>query len=170
MTDPEDFSAAGLELYAYTSTYAGAPDEASSVLSAIREVAEVRNPQLGITGALVHDRGRFLQVLEGEPAALDTLVAVIQRDPRHRDMKPLVRAPIRERTFTGWSMATYDTGTADANAAAAKADTKPASAPAAAIDLQRMTEAFRANFRLAALDYFECMTRLLRSPSYGTHA
>lgn len=170
MTDPEDFSAAGLELYAYTSTYAGAPDEASSVLSAIREVAEVRNPQLGITGALVHDRGRFLQVLEGEAAALDTLVAAIQRDPRHRDMKPLVRAPIRERTFTGWSMATYDTGTADANAAAAKADTKPDSAPAAAIDLQRMTEAFRANFRLAAADYFECMTRLLRSPTYGTHA
>ncbi len=165
MTDPEDFSAAGLELYAYTSTYAGAPDEASSVLSAIREVAEVRNPQLGITGALVHDRGRFLQVLEGEAAALDTLIAAIQRDPRHRDIKPLVRASIRERTFSGWSMATYDTGTADASV-----DKNSVSAPASAIDLARMTEAFRANFRLAAADYFECMTRLLRSPTYGTHA
>jgi hypothetical protein len=156
--------APGLEIYAYTSTYAGSPDEAGSVLSAIREVSEVRNPQRGITGALVHDRGRFLQVLEGEPAALDRLAEALSRDQRHRDITPLVRAPIRERTFTGWSMATYDTG-------AAHADPRHtgASAPAAAIDLERMTAAFRANFRLAALDYFECMTRLLRSSTHGKH-
>jgi hypothetical protein len=156
--------APGLEIYAYTSTYAGSPDDAGSVLTAIRELAEVRNPQRGITGALVLDRGRFLQVLEGEPAALERLAEAISRDQRHRDITLLVRAPIRERTFAGWSMATYDTGAADASV-----DTNSASAPAAAIDLERMTAAFRANFRLAALDYFECMTRLLRSSTHGKH-
>jgi hypothetical protein len=55
-------------------------------------------------------------------------------------------------------MATYDTSTG----------TSEVDGPAEAIDLERMTAAFRANFRLAALDYFECMSRLLRSPETGS--
>ena len=37
--------------------------------------------------------------------------------------------------------------------------------PAEESDLARMTEAFRANFRLVSIDYFECMARLLSSHS-----
>ena len=160
MSEPVDVAVNQLEIYAYTSLYAGPTDQLAGVMDWIRSVSAVRNVDLGITGALVHDRGRFLQVLEGERASIDTLVAALARDPRHRYMTKLVRAPIRERTFAGWSMAVYDTG----------ADTSvDTSAPATAIDLERMTEAFRANFRLAAADYFECMSRLLHSPSYGAH-
>lgn len=160
MNEPVGVAVSQLEIYAYTSLYAGQPDQLASVIDWIRSFSAVRNVELGITGALVHDRGRFLQVLEGERASIDTLVAALARDPRHRDMTKLVRAPIRERTFAGWSMAVYDT----------RADTSvDTSAPATAIDLERMTEAFRANFRLAAADYFECMSRLLHSPSYGAH-
>ena len=159
MSEPVDVAVNQLEIYAYTSLYAGQPDQLASVMDWIRSVSAVRNIELGITGAIVHDRGRFLQVMEGESAAIDTLVTALARDPRHRDMTKLVRAPIRERTFTGWSMAVYDTS----------ADKKTSSGAATAIDLERMTEAFRANFRLAAADYFECMSRLLHSPSYGHH-
>lgn len=163
MSEPVGVAVSQLEIYAYTSLYAGPPDQLASVMEWIRAVSAVRNVERGITGAIVHDRGRFLQVMEGESAAIDTLVAALARDPRHRDMTKLVRAPIRERTFAGWSMAVYDTG-ADTSASG------PASrGPAEAIDLERMTEAFRANFRLAAADYFECMSRLLHSPSYGNH-
>ena len=164
MSEPVDVAVNQLEIYAYTSLYAGPTDQLAGVMDWIRSVSAVRNVDLGITGALVHDRGRFLQVLEGERASIDTLVAALARDPRHRDMTKLVRAPIRERTFAGWSMAVYDTG------ADTSVDTSvDTSAPATAIDLERMTEAFRANFRLAAADYFECMSRLLHSPSYGAH-
>ena len=159
MSEPVDVAVNQLKIYAYTSLYAGPTDQLASVLECIRSVSAVRNVEMGITGALVHDRGRFLQVLAGERASMDTLVAAIARDSRHRDMTKLVRAPIRERTFTGWSMAVYDTS----------ADKKTSSSAATAIDLERMTEAFRANFRLAAADYFEYMSRLLHSPSYGAH-
>ena len=163
MSEPVDVAVNQLEIYAYTSLYAGQPDQLASVIDWIRSFSAVRNVELGITGAIVHDRGRFLQVMEGESAAIDTLVTALARDPRHRDMTKLVRAPIRERTFAGWSMAVYDTG------ADTSVDKKTSGGAATAIDLERMTEAFRANFRLAAADYFECMSRLLHSPSYGAH-
>ena len=155
MSDPVGLPASDLEIYAYTSVYAGPPEQLASALEGIRATSASRNPALGITGALVHDRGRFLQVLEGERAALDLLVESLTNDARHREMKLLVRAPIKERTFSGWSMATYDT---EALGAAARS-------PAEESDLARMTEAFRANFRLVSIDYFECMARLLSSHS-----
>jgi len=147
MSEPIGVAVSQLEIYAYTSLYAGPPDQLASVMEWIRAVSAERNVERGITGAIVHDRGRFLQVMEGESAAIDTLVAALASDPRHRDMTKLVRAPIRERTFAGWSMAVSDTGQSDPESRG----------PAEAIDLERMTEAFRANFRLAAADYMECM-------------
>ena len=167
MNEPVGVAVSQLEIYAYTSLYAGQPDQLASVIDWIRSFSAVRNVELGITGAIVHDRGRFLQVLEGERASIDTLVTALARDPRHRDMTKLVRAPIRERTFAGWSMAVYDTG-ADTSVDTS-VDKKTSGGAATTIDLERMTEAFRANFRLAAADYFECMSRLLHSPSYGAH-
>jgi hypothetical protein len=155
MSEPAGLPASDLEIYAYTSVFAGPPEQLGSALESIRATSARRNPVRGITGALVHDRGRFLQVLEGQRAALDHLAESLTNDARHHDMKLLVRAPIKERTFSGWSMAAYDT---EAIAAAARS-------PAEESDLARMTEAFRANFRLVSVDYFECMARLLSSHS-----
>ena len=73
MSEPVGVAVSQLEIYAYTSLYAGPPDQLASVMEWIRSVSAVRNVELGITGALVHDRGRFLQVLEGERASIDTL-------------------------------------------------------------------------------------------------
>ncbi len=46
----------------------------------------------------------FLQVLEGEASVLDELLAKIERDPRHKDLKVLFRGKLEERVFGRWSM------------------------------------------------------------------
>jgi Sensors of blue-light using FAD. len=66
------------------------------------------NPRLGVTGALVADEGAFFQVLEGEADVVDSLFAVIAADPRHRDVRRLVRAPLAARRFGRWSMKLID--------------------------------------------------------------
>jgi len=62
------------------------------------------NAQMNITGLLLYGNGKFMQVLEGEAALLDALMARIKADARHRNVNVLVRAPIRTRDFSAWSM------------------------------------------------------------------
>jgi hypothetical protein len=73
-------------------------------LHALLERSRVRNVKTGLTGLLLHDRGSFLQVLEGEPLAVGTLFATIAKDPRHNRVTTLLEGPIRERAFDRWSM------------------------------------------------------------------
>lgn len=47
----------------------------------------------GLHGLLSHDRRGFLQVLEGTQQSVDSLLARIREDPRHRDMQILLNAP-----------------------------------------------------------------------------
>lgn len=70
----------------------------------ITQRSSLRNPQRGITGFLVFANGLFLQYVEGPPAALDTLLDDLSRDPRHHSIKVLDRRPLRERAFPGWKM------------------------------------------------------------------
>ncbi len=81
--------------------------------------ARRNNPALDLTGLLLFmkeasfddvdqsSRGVFLQVLEGPHDALDTLLNVIRRDPRHSDVVVLYRKEITQRSFPDWSMG-YD--------------------------------------------------------------
>ncbi|WP_433673713.1 BLUF domain-containing protein [Microbacterium gorillae] len=57
-----------------------------------------------ITGMLLFRDGRFIQVLEGERAAVEHLAERIGRDSRHHDMRILLSEPIAERSFPDWSM------------------------------------------------------------------
>lgn len=58
----------------------------------------------GLTGMLLHRRGRFFQVLEGAPDAVDALVDKIRADPRHGDVRILLREGIDARRFDDWTM------------------------------------------------------------------
>lgn len=78
-------------------------DEA--VLSDLLTQCRRNNAALGVTGMLLYSDGNFMQALEGEEAAVDALVAKIAKDPRHKAMKVLLRLPIAQRRFDGWSMA-----------------------------------------------------------------
>ncbi len=57
-----------------------------------------------ITGVLVQTGDHFVQILEGAPQALTTLLRAIERDPRHTDFRYLLDEPIERRLFGAWSM------------------------------------------------------------------
>lgn len=73
-------------------------------LLALLQQSRATNTEVDLTGILLYSGGNFLQVLEGDEAAVDALMARIERDPRHRNLITLVRRPIPERMFPTWSM------------------------------------------------------------------
>lgn len=81
------------------------PFEAPELL-ALEQQAQAYNRAHGITGMLLHTAdGRFLQLFEGEEAAVRHLYYHgIVRDPRHRDCHVLAEGPCLYRSFAGWSM------------------------------------------------------------------
>lgn len=62
------------------------------------------NEWAGITGVLMYGGGRFVQVLEGCPAAVRSLYARIEADPRHGRLEVLADGPLARREHTGWHM------------------------------------------------------------------
>jgi hypothetical protein len=62
------------------------------------------NTRAGITGALCLNNGIFLQLLEGDRAAVNALYHRLLKDGRHRDTAVLDMSEIPCRRFTGWSM------------------------------------------------------------------
>ncbi|MBX0290324.1 BLUF domain-containing protein [Hymenobacter sp. HSC-4F20] len=57
-----------------------------------------------ITGVLLYDGSRFLQVLEGPAAAVAAVFARIQVDCRHTAVEVLADGPMAHRQFANWSM------------------------------------------------------------------
>lgn len=62
------------------------------------------NSMVGISGLLVFDEGCFLQVLEGDDAAILPLYQHIKQDRRHRNVVKLIHEPIAKRRFAKWGM------------------------------------------------------------------
>jgi len=62
------------------------------------------NFRADLTGYLVFDGVWFAQLLEGEAAALDDVMARITADPRHSDLRLLMREDITQRCFESWCM------------------------------------------------------------------
>ena len=67
--------------------------------------SRLRNEALGVSGLLVAKGGRFMQLLEGPAWSVDDRFGAIARDPRHGEVKSLVREEVERRRFDGWSMA-----------------------------------------------------------------
>ncbi len=80
------------------------PGEAAEI-DRIVGIARARNAALGITGALLFTETRFAQVLEGASAAVGEVMALIERDPRHRDIHVVLDEEITARRFDRWSLA-----------------------------------------------------------------
>jgi hypothetical protein len=66
--------------------------------------ARINNTRLAVTGMLVHDRGTFLQVLEGEATPTRALFEKISKDPRHHRLVRISETEITTRSFDQWSM------------------------------------------------------------------
>jgi Sensors of blue-light using FAD len=86
-------------LYISSAVRGTAVDMAAIVGQSIRN-----NRRVGVTGLLWGDGKRFLQVLEGEDAAVQTTFDRIAADPRHRGIVVLHDRTIAAREFGEWSM------------------------------------------------------------------
>ena len=62
------------------------------------------NALAGISGILLINQGRIVQVLEGKQEIIEALYKRIEQDRRHTDVIKVVDVPIEERSFAGWSM------------------------------------------------------------------
>jgi blue light- and temperature-responsive anti-repressor len=78
-----------------------------SELELLVKKARLRNRSLGVTGMLLYDNGRFLQTLEGPPAALAAVWASIRSDHRHDEIEVLTEHMISSRLFSDWDLLLY---------------------------------------------------------------
>lgn len=76
-----------------------------AMLRRIVDTARMLNRRRDLTGALAFSGSHFLQVLEGDGAALDALLELLRRDPRHDGLRLIGRTPIAVRRFGDWAMA-----------------------------------------------------------------
>lgn len=100
--DTPNSDGALVRLLVYTSAYAG--NDLDADLASIKAQAHRNNPRRGITGVLLFERGRFIQVLEGDDAAITALVDRIGADPRTRELEILIDTHLRFRSFQQWAM------------------------------------------------------------------
>lgn len=76
-------------------------DDVASIYAASRR----NNGIDGVTGILLVENRRFLQLLEGPAESVDVTFARIRTDERHRDIVVLDEQCQAERVFADWAMA-----------------------------------------------------------------
>jgi hypothetical protein len=86
----------------YTST--AAKDMQRQDLVELLSVSRRKNEELGITGLLLYSADRFIQLLEGDEAAVRQLYRRICEDDRHRDVALVFEQQVKARDCPDWSM------------------------------------------------------------------
>jgi hypothetical protein len=87
--------------YISTARPAVTPEVVDRILGASR----TNNKRVGVTGILLFNGKRFLQLLEGEAEAVTATYRRIARDPRHYAIVKLSEREIEDREFDVWDMA-----------------------------------------------------------------
>jgi hypothetical protein len=93
-----------LRLKTLTYTSRARLDLADEELNAIHQTARHLNALDGVTGLLLFDGSRFLQIIEGAEAAIDNLVERLRMDPRHSAFEIRDERFVERRSFADWSM------------------------------------------------------------------
>jgi hypothetical protein len=91
-----------LKTLAYTSR--AALDLSAQDLADIHHSARHLNALDGITGLLVFDGTRFIQIIEGSEDAIANLVERLRGDPRHSAFEIRDEQYVEHRSFPHWSM------------------------------------------------------------------
>ena len=95
----------------YTVTYfsqanlSGSISDVKDEVKKILDVAQRKNKEKGITGALLYSGGYFIQVLEGDEHNVEDIFESIQCDHRHNNVTVLTNRYLARRSFANWSMA-----------------------------------------------------------------
>ena len=87
-------------IYCSQSTIDFSPEELVELLEAARQ----RNAESGLSGMLLYCSQSFLQMLEGEPAALEETYSRIAADDRHASLRLVMDIEISSRLFPDWTM------------------------------------------------------------------
>jgi hypothetical protein len=87
-------------IYASQATQDMDPDELVELLADAR----ARNEGAGLSGMLLYCGQSFLQMLEGEPEALEATYTRIAADPRHKNLRLLSDTDVPTRLFPDWTM------------------------------------------------------------------
>ena len=77
-------------------------------LPAILQKAREFNLKSEISGLLIFHDQTFVQVLEGPKASVELLLKKIFSDPRHRNVKQLLKKDLEKKEFDDWSMGFVD--------------------------------------------------------------
>lgn len=91
-------------LKSLTYTSRASLDLTANDLMDIHQSARHLNALDGITGLLMFDGTRFLQIIEGPEEAIDSLVDRLRMDHRHGSLEIRDERFVEERSFAGWSM------------------------------------------------------------------
>lgn len=102
MPEPAPMPAPALSEYLYFSVLADgqSPGAVARILARARPF----NAANDITGLLVFDGQRFCQHLEGPDGPLDELMARIEADLRHRDVRVVHNGPLTQRRYRRFDM------------------------------------------------------------------
>ena len=73
-------------------------------LEALRHACIRGNQKNQISGVLYYDNLVFFQVLEGAAPKIESLMARISADKRHKEIVPLANLTIEDRLFDDWGM------------------------------------------------------------------
>ncbi len=105
MSDTQQTNAGTVFRLMYRSRDRVSPEDRREEFGDIFSQARSDNQKRKITGALLLSGEWFVQVLEGDEAAVRSLYTDIERDPRHTDVELLSAERVPERLFARWSMA-----------------------------------------------------------------
>jgi len=129
-----------LRLKTLTYTSRARLDLRDEEVSAIHQTARHLNALDGISGLLLFDGSRFLQIVEGSEDAVDNLVGRLRMDPRHSAFEIRDERYVERRSFADWSMELVRVSAGYRNAKDEVAAALPASVSAPVRDLViRMT-------------------------------
>lgn len=67
-----------------------------------------KNKKSNITGLMLQIGNFYVQVLEGQPWKLSSLLATIERDDRHVELRVIFREHTQSRLFPQWSMGYFN--------------------------------------------------------------
>ena len=87
-------------VYSSTATRQMDDDDLADILATARAFNESQD----ITGLLLYRAGRFVQFLEGDKQRVRALLARIDKDPRHADLRVLIDGASTSRQFAEWTM------------------------------------------------------------------
>jgi hypothetical protein len=120
-------------------------DMSDDELNDIQRSARSLNAIDGITGLLLFDGVRFLQLIEGSEDAVDNLAERLRRDRRHSDFEVRDERFSDARSFPDWSMNLVRVGSGFTGVQVALAPLLPDdTTPAVRELLYRMTDAMAA--------------------------